>query len=78
MTGNEFRQIRQGLLLTQKELAHLLGYRHKVRISEYERATNPIPVPDHIASAMRQLRDSQGKVAVVWPRRVIRDWSHAA
>lgn len=55
MTPQEFRDIRQGLLLTQRELASELGYRHKIRISEYERATNPVPIPQHIADAMRSL-----------------------
>jgi transcriptional regulator with XRE-family HTH domain len=76
MTGNEFRQIRLGLLLTQKELATLLGYRHKVRISEYERSTNPVPVPDHVADIMRRLKATGGRVGS--HGRLIRDWERAA
>lgn len=76
MTGNEFKAIRQGLLLTQKELAELLGYRHKIRISEYERPTNPLPIPTHVAALMHMLKATGGRS---WYKgRLIRDWDRAA
>lgn len=76
MTGSEFKQIRQGLLLTQKELAELLGYGHKVRISEFERPTNPTPVPAHVAALMHALKATGGRS---WANgRLIREWERAA
>jgi len=65
------RAIRQGLLLTQRELAQLLGYRHKIRISEYERATNPVPIPEHIARTMLALANTGGRIK---PGRKTRTW----
>lgn len=52
MTPAEFRAIRQKLGLTQAELAALLGYGTPLRISEFERATNPRPVPRLLALVM--------------------------
>ena len=76
MTRHEFKQIRLGLLLTQQELADRLGYRHKIRISEYERETNPVPIPDHVVEIMLKLAAQNGRGL---PRgRLIRDWEHAA
>jgi transcriptional regulator with XRE-family HTH domain len=76
MTRHEFKQIRLGLLLTQQELADRLGYRHKIRISEYERRTNPIPIPEHVADIMRRLAAHHGRG--LRRGRLIRDWEHAA
>lgn len=73
MTPTEFKLIRASLLLTQAELASVLGYRQKIRISEYERETNPVPIPDHIAMAMYELESTGGR-----PRRggrMVRGWS---
>jgi transcriptional regulator with XRE-family HTH domain len=76
MTGKEFKTIRHGLLLTQAELAALLGYRHKIRISEYERATNPVAIPDHIATAMRELKATGGRS--LSDTLAVREWTRAA
>jgi len=75
MTPREFRNIRHGLLLTQKELAELLGYAHKIRISEYERETNPVPIPDHIASAMTRLQVTGSDRL---PQPAVRAWARHA
>jgi transcriptional regulator with XRE-family HTH domain len=72
MTNHDFRRIRHGLLLTQKELAEVLGYAHKIRISEYERETNPVPIPDHIADAMWKLQVTGSDRL---PRPAVREWS---
>lgn len=72
MTGKEFRRIRLSLMLTQQQLADILGYRQKVRISEYERTTNPIPVPEHVAALMRALESTGGRVG---QGRLIREWN---
>jgi hypothetical protein len=60
LTGADFRHIRLGLLLTQRELANLLGYRHKVRISEFERHRNPVPIPLAIQEEMIRLYATGG------------------
>jgi len=60
LTGSDFRHIRLGLLMTQRELARALGYRHKVRISEFERETNPVPIPIPIQEEMIRLYESGG------------------
>ena len=61
LTGNDMRHIRLGLLLTQRELARILGYRHKVRISEFERETNPVPIPLPIQEEMIRLYATGGE-----------------
>lgn len=52
MTNHEFRDIRQRLGFTQAGLAAFLGYGSAMRISEFERETNPRAVPDHLARLM--------------------------
>lgn len=52
MTNHEFRAIRQRLGFTQAELAAFLGYGSPMRVSEFERETNPRPVPDLLARLM--------------------------
>lgn len=52
MTNTQFREIRERLGFTQAGLASFLGYGSPMRISEFERATNPRPVPDHLARLM--------------------------
>ena len=52
MTNQEFREIRERLGLTQAGLAAFLGYGSPMRISEFERSTNPRPVPDLLARLM--------------------------
>ena len=39
MTGDEIREIRVGLGLTQEQMARLLGYSSNQRISDIERGT---------------------------------------
>ena len=72
LSGPDFKRIRQGLLLTQRELADLLGYAQKIRISEYERPTNPVPIPLHIQEALLRLRESGGITATA--RDSVREW----
>jgi transcriptional regulator with XRE-family HTH domain len=72
LTGADFKHIRQGLLLTQRELADLLGYAQKIRISEYERATNPVAIPLHIQEALLRLRESGGLHSTA--RDSVREW----
>lgn len=55
MTNHEFRDIRLRLGFTQAELAAFLGYGAPVRISEFERETNPRPVPRLLALVMQAL-----------------------
>lgn len=55
MTNHEFRTIRQRLGFTQAELASFLGYGSPMRISEFERETNPRPVPRLLALVMQAL-----------------------
>ena len=57
MTNHEFRAIRRSLGLSQTELAAFLGYSSGLRISEFERATNPRPVPDMLARLMQAYAD---------------------
>lgn len=52
MTPAEFRTIRLRLGYTQAELAALLEYGSALRISEFERATNPRPIPRLLALVM--------------------------
>lgn len=52
MTPAEFRSIREKIGFTQAGLAVFLGYGKAIRVSEFERATNPRPVPDHLARLM--------------------------
>lgn len=58
MTGAEFKAIRKRLGFTQAELAETLGYASPVRISEFERAVNPIPVPRLVAQVMRAMDET--------------------
>ena len=57
MTNHEFRAIRLRLGLTQAELAAVLGYPHPMQVSVLERATNPKPVPRHVALLMKAYDD---------------------
>ena len=43
MTADELKKLRAGLLLSQADLAELLGVKQP-RISEWEKGVNPIPV----------------------------------
>jgi len=65
MTNHEFRAIRQSLGLTQAQLSRVLHYETPLTISTYERATNPRPVPTHVALLMVAYRD--GYRPADWP-----------
>ncbi|KQV33130.1 transcriptional regulator [Rhizobium sp. Root1212] len=58
MTPVEFKTIRKRLGLNQAELAALLGYGSAVRISEFERATNPVPIPRLVALVMMAMDET--------------------
>jgi transcriptional regulator with XRE-family HTH domain len=73
LTGRDFRRIRLGLGLTQRELAGILGYAQKIRISEYERATNPVAIPSHIQEALLRLQAKGGVAPEVWGS--VREWT---
>jgi len=65
MTNAEFREIRLRLGLTQAELSRVLRYSTPLTISTYERATNPRPIPTHVALLMEAYRD--GYRPADWP-----------
>lgn len=65
MTTAQFRAIRQELGLSQAALARVLGYSSPMRISEFERATNPRPIPNHVAMLMQAFAD--GYRTKDWP-----------
>lgn len=66
MTNREFKAIRLRLRLTQAELSRVLGYPHPMQVSELERATNPKPVPRHVAMLMQAY--DEGYRPHGWPR----------
>lgn len=66
MTPAQFRRIRENLGFTQQELAEFLGYGRALRISEFERETNPRPVPELLARLMVAYRD--GYRPKDWPK----------
>jgi transcriptional regulator with XRE-family HTH domain len=73
VTGSDLRAIRSELGLTQKDMAKVLGYAQKIRISEYERTTNPRPIPRHIQEAVARMWvtgqvPANGKSVRVWDR----------
>jgi transcriptional regulator with XRE-family HTH domain len=65
MTPAEFRAIRLRLGFTQAELAAFLDYGSPMRISEFERDTNPRPVPPLLARLM--LAYDAGYRPADWP-----------
>ena len=58
MTREEFKAIRKRLGFNQAELAALLGYGSAVRVSEFERSTNPVPVPRLVALVMMAMNET--------------------
>lgn len=66
MTNQEFREIRLRLGFTQAELAAFLGYGSAMRISEFERSTNPRKIPTHVALLMRAY--DEGYRPKDWPK----------
>jgi hypothetical protein len=75
LTGAEFKHIRRGLLMTQEDMAALLGYAQAIRISEYERETNPVPIPPHIQQAVLDLYESGGRLEFAVDR--VRQWTRS-
>lgn len=55
MDNKTFKAIRMAAGFTQLELATIFGYAHKIRVSEFERSTNAVPIPPHIERAMLNL-----------------------
>ena len=52
MAPDQVRSIREGLDLTQSELASVMGYRKAVRVSELERgARKPSPAAERLLKA---------------------------
>lgn len=58
MTNEEFKIIRKRLGFNQAELAGLLGYGSAVRISEFERSTNPVAVPRLVAMVVTAMDET--------------------
>jgi transcriptional regulator with XRE-family HTH domain len=58
MTSADFKAIRKRLGFNQAELAALLGYGSAVRISEFERSTNPVAVPRLVAMVMAAMDET--------------------
>lgn len=65
MTRQEFKTIRKSLGLTQRTLAHLLGYADLSPISAFEREAFGRPVPHHTALLMEAL--ASGFWPASWP-----------
>lgn len=55
MSPEEFKAIRKRMGYTQEKLAGILGYANKVRVSEFERTTNPVQIPRHISMLMQAM-----------------------
>jgi DNA-binding XRE family transcriptional regulator len=72
LTPVTFKHMRRDLGLTQRQLAHALGYQHKIRVSEFERETNPVPIPHHIQRAM--INASMFSVPMRTVGKVVRRW----
>jgi transcriptional regulator with XRE-family HTH domain len=79
MNGKTFKKIRTMMKLTQKEMGGALGYAQKIRISEYERGTNPVPIPRDIGNKALLMGEdwwdlTHGRHHAVreWKRRVLR------
>jgi transcriptional regulator with XRE-family HTH domain len=69
MTPQEFRSIRQRLGFTQQQLADLFGFARALSISEFERQTNPKPIPRYLDLVMEAL--DAGFWPKGWPRHEI-------
>ena len=66
MTAASFKAIRHRLRLTQAQLACVLKYDTALTISTYERATNPRPIPAHVALLM--VAYNEGYRPSDWPK----------
>ena len=58
MTPAEARELRGEF--TQAQWAAILGYKSAMRVSEFERPTNPLPIPLHVAFVMRVVAGNPG------------------
>lgn len=67
MDNVEAQAIRVRLGLTQAQLAEVVGYATPLSISEFERATNPKPVPRLLALLLKAYDD--GYRPANWPKR---------
>jgi len=67
MDNIEAQAIRIRLGLTQAQLAMVLGYATPLSVSEFERATNPKPVPRLLALLLKAYDD--GYRPDNWPKR---------
>jgi hypothetical protein len=72
LTPATFKHMRHDLGLSQRQLARTFGYAHKIRISEFERETNPVPIPHHIQRAM--INTWMGSVPMRATGKVVRRW----
>lgn len=66
MRPYEFKAIRERLGLTQKQLAPMLELGNSIRVSEYERDTNPRKIPGYLARLM--LAYDSGYRPSDWPK----------
>jgi len=57
MPNYELRALRERLSLTQAQFAAIMRYRSAMRISEFERERNPLPIPEHIAFIARVIAE---------------------
>jgi DNA-binding transcriptional regulator YiaG len=57
MPNHELRTLRERLDMTQAQFASILRYRSAMRISEFEREQNPLPIPEHIAFMVRVIAE---------------------
>lgn len=73
MQNHELRTLRERLGLTQAELAAALQYRSAMRVSEFEREKNPLPIPDHIAFIVRIIAEDPDRFC---PHGVDQDEAH--
>ena len=74
MDSKTFRDIRRFMGLTQSQLAKVLGYRHKIRISEYERKTNPVTIPCLIGHAVLLMGEEWYHDRQITADKAVRKW----
>jgi hypothetical protein len=78
----DFRFFRTEVLrVTQLKMAAWMGYAHKIRVSELERETNPVPVPEHIYKDIVQVFLDwfvDDKPIPATRRRLARKWGYKA
>lgn len=74
MDSKTFRDIRRFMGLTQSRLSKALGYRHTIRVSEYERETNPVPVPHLIGHAVLLMGEEWHHNRRITTDKAVRKW----